>query len=195
MSSPLNPAPFTVARGLAVQARHLSEHKARLCPEAYADLCAYVAERNAALANKPDATGYDVARGSDLDAFIANWARRSPDASKRGELTKRERALCDRPELQRAQAEFAKAAAASRAWDANFRFALSVYGGHGPAISGTEREHFPEGVKNRLRELAHSVTEYNERGRKLRPAGVRKTTMDELARVVCKRDGTGFYGY
>lgn len=103
--------------------------------------------------------------------------------------------LLNRSDLALAAGYFANAAYYSRQWSKLVSDALKQYGDHGPQISGICRDHFPESLKDRLRTLAHLVTEENEKGRKARPAGVHSATLDKLARMICKRDGTGFYGY
>lgn len=90
---------------------------------------------------------------------------------------------------------FANAAFYSRQWDSLVASALAEHGDHGAQISGIGRDHFPEDLKNRLRTLARLVTEENEKGRNARPRRVRSETMHRLARIVCRRDGGGFYGY
>jgi len=90
---------------------------------------------------------------------------------------------------------FREAASCSRRWNELFIASLKVYGDHGSQISGIGREHFPENIKALLRDLAHKVTQWNEKGRANRPRRVRVETMNRLAREVCQRDGSGFYGY
>lgn len=47
-----------------------------------------------------------------------------------------------------------------RARDAIAREALAIYGDHGSLISGCVRDHFPLGVKDTLRNLAYTATNY-----------------------------------
>lgn len=103
-------------------------------------------------------------------------------------------AALNRPELATAAELFAKACHASRLHDIAARCALIRYGDHGPAISGCVRDHFPDAVKDRLRELARAVTRYSEAGYAARPPRIRFDTMRQLARSVATRDGSGFYG-
>jgi hypothetical protein len=105
-----------------------------------------------------------------------------------------DKALLERPDMQRAVALFALATAASRAHDTLARDALKRYGEHGPQISGAVRDHFPADVKDTLRRLAREVTEYSDEARRARPRGVRASTMNQLASAVAARDGAGFYG-
>lgn len=103
--------------------------------------------------------------------------------------------LMDRIDLIPAANCFREAAKCSREWDTLYIAALKTYGDHGSQISGCGREHFPESVKELLRVTAHKVTEWNEKGRAWKPKRVRSETMHKLARLVCKCEGSGFYGY
>ncbi len=107
----------------------------------------------------------------------------------------KKKSLLERKDLSLARMWFVCAAAASRQHTLKARIAMAKYGDHGPDISGCVRNHFPENIKNQLRGLAHAVSEYNDCGMKARPPRVRLSTMIRLAREVCKRDGTGFYGF
>lgn len=89
---------------------------------------------------------------------------------------------------------FAAACRFSREWDAMLRAALLAYGEHGSAISGAGREHFPEHIKDALRQKARAVTFNSDLAYKARPKGVRMETMRKLAALVATRDGSGFYG-
>jgi len=108
---------------------------------------------------------------------------------------KTQKNLLKRQDLAIAAAYFECAAAYSRAHSRIAQRALAQYGDHGAQISGCVRDHFPEHIKEDLTTLAHLVTQENENGRKARPRGVREQTMHALAREVCRRDSTGFYGY
>ncbi|OQA09835.1 MAG: hypothetical protein BWY66_00374 [bacterium ADurb.Bin374] len=104
--------------------------------------------------------------------------------------------LLDRPELKRAQKHFEVSAAASREHDRLVSRLYKRHGdGNGVQVSGVIRDHFPEKAKARLRALCHVICEENDAGVAARPSGVWLKTMHELAREVCRRDGTGFYGY
>jgi hypothetical protein len=103
--------------------------------------------------------------------------------------------LLDRPDLAPAANQFALAARASREHSSFAKESLAKYGEHGSLISGCVREHFPEEVKEKLRALAFAVSFHNSAGEALRPRRVRMKTMYDLARAVCRRDGTGFYGF
>ena len=106
-----------------------------------------------------------------------------------------QRVLEDRPALQAAARRFEAAAKASRDYDELAERCLQRYGDHGPFVSGCCREHFPEREKQKLRALARIVAAENAAGRRARPHGVHKTTMDKLARSIFRRDGSGWYGY
>lgn len=106
-----------------------------------------------------------------------------------------ERILEERPVLQAAARRFEAAARASREHDALAERCLQRYGDHGAPVSGCVRDHFPEQEKKKLRALARIVAEENEAGRRARPHGVHKSTMDKLACCICRRDGSGYYGY
>ena len=104
--------------------------------------------------------------------------------------------LLHRQPLIAAANEFSRAAQASRLHSALVRSLLDKYGdGNGRQISGVIRDHFPEKDKDTLKALCRDICRYNEAGHALRPKGVHHRTMDALARAVCRRDGTGFYGY
>lgn len=102
--------------------------------------------------------------------------------------------ILERADLAAAAAAYAAACEASREHSRLAAAACARYGDHGPQISGIVRDHFPDEVKNRLRKLAVLITKYGDRGDRLRPRGVRHSTMRELARAVAARDGSGFYG-
>jgi hypothetical protein len=72
--------------------------------------------------------------------------------------------------------------------------ALNLYGSQGAQISGCVREHFPEPIKDRLRELARKVTTEGDAAAAARPARVRHDTIRHIGRLVATRDGSGFYG-
>jgi hypothetical protein len=102
--------------------------------------------------------------------------------------------LLNRPDLIHAVELFAAACHQSRAWDSEYSIARMKYGAHGPAVSGIGRDHFPDPVKARLRDLARQVSAFSEAGHGARPKGVRRATMIKLGRAVAARDGAGFYG-
>lgn len=102
--------------------------------------------------------------------------------------------ILNRLDLEEAQRLFALSCRAARAHDREAKRALSNYGSHGPAISGCVRDHFPDGTKNMLRELARHVREKSDLAYAARPSRVRVSTMRKLARAVAARDGSGFYG-
>lgn len=84
---------------------------------------------------------------------------------------------------------------ASRAHTALTEKACREYGDYGPQISGCMRDHFPQELKKRLVRLARAVTRHNQFGCDARPRFVRHSTMRELARSICRVNGTGFYGF
>jgi hypothetical protein len=102
--------------------------------------------------------------------------------------------ILDRPYLLKAAQHFAAACAISRAHGLVTASALHVYGDHGPQISGTIRDHFPEDVRDNLRGLARLVTRHSDEAWAARPPRVRQSTMLALSRAVAQRDGGGFYG-
>ena len=59
---------FTIELGLEVQAKQLAEWKSILLPEVYQALYEY-ATRN----NHEAKIGWDIRRGTDLSAYIANY--------------------------------------------------------------------------------------------------------------------------
>lgn len=104
------------------------------------------------------------------------------------------RDLLNDPKLAEARDLFAQACAASRLHNSQTARAFANYGDHGPQISGCIRDHFPESVKEELRNLARLVTQRSQAAHDSRPKGYRKETMRKLARAVATRDGSGFYG-
>jgi hypothetical protein len=102
--------------------------------------------------------------------------------------------LLKRKDLQAAAKLFAKATKASRAHSKLTSESLDKYGDHGPQISGVIRDHFPKGVKDKLRTLAREVSKHSDAAYTARPKGVRLTTMRELSRAVATKTGHGFYG-
>lgn len=109
--------------------------------------------------------------------------------------TKTDKKLMKRADLIPALNCIREAANRSKQWDELLVASLKVYGEHGSQISGCGREHFPEAIKDMLRDLAHGVTEWNDKALANRPKGVRVETMHKLARAVCRTYGSGFYGY
>ena len=62
---------FTLLDGLNIQMQQLLVWKGKLNQECFDSLMGYAARCNETLA--PDATGFDVVRGGDLDRYVANW--------------------------------------------------------------------------------------------------------------------------
>lgn len=89
---------------------------------------------------------------------------------------------------------FRRACWASRTHAKVAEQALEMYGDHGAQISGCVRDHFPEDVKNNLRNLARECANEVNRAWAARPKYVRKETMRRLASLIAERDGSGFYG-
>lgn len=108
--------------------------------------------------------------------------------------TKREAELLNSEKYAEIRYYFAVACAASRRHDATLAIALETYGAHGPAISGCGRDHFPESVKNDLRALASKVTRFTYAGYEISAPRIRRSTRAQIARLVARRDGSGFYG-
>jgi hypothetical protein len=61
---------FTVEQGLAIQAQHLREWKARLSALCYKSLVAAIKIETESRILR---TGADVPRGNDLTDFVASW--------------------------------------------------------------------------------------------------------------------------
>lgn len=102
--------------------------------------------------------------------------------------------LLSRPDLAHAAELFAAACFQARAWDSEFAVARMRYGAHGSDVSGCGRAHFPDHVKDRLRELARQVSTFSDLAYEARPSRVHTSTMRALSRAVAARDGSGFYG-
>lgn len=91
-------------------------------------------------------------------------------------------------------AQFAMACAASRAHMALATAALETFGRHGPLVSGCVRSHFPEPVKQALRELARECGRRSDMARAARPRGMHASTVNRIACAIATRDGSGHYG-
>jgi hypothetical protein len=102
--------------------------------------------------------------------------------------------LIDRPDLQLAVRELKASCMRAKCHDGIASAALAKYGDHGPQISGVVRDHFPTSIKEALRDLARSITAHSDAGWKLRPKGVRISTMRKLSSEVAQTYGHGFYG-
>lgn len=100
----------------------------------------------------------------------------------------------DDPKFKTVVHHYAMACCCSREHSALAATACEKYGDHGPLISGCVREHFPEDVKNLLRDLAFAVTKHSDLAWKARPKHVREDTIRKIGRLVAQRDGSGFYG-
>lgn len=104
------------------------------------------------------------------------------------------RDILSRHDLEQSAEYFRAACHQSRAWDNLLRVSIFRYGGHGPAISGIGRAHFPDDVKAELRDLARQVSAFSELAYSARPKRVRVATIRALGRAIAARDGSGFYG-
>lgn len=104
--------------------------------------------------------------------------------------------LLSRPNLLPAQQSFANAARYSHEWNALVAKSVKAYGDRpqGGFVSGIYSEHFPEPVRNQLRDLARRVSVETDIGFALRPARVQMRTMRNLKNAVRERDGSGYYG-
>ena len=71
---------------------------------------------------------------------------------------------------------------------------LDRFGDHGSAISGVVRDHFPESVKDRLRDLARTITQESDLAYAARPRYTRLVTIRRIGKLIAQRDGSGFYG-
>lgn len=98
------------------------------------------------------------------------------------------------PKFDKAIEHFTRSVMASKEHSSLVESALNKYGDHGPQISGIVREHFPESVKYKLRDLARKVTAESDAAWAARPKGVRDSTMRKLSQAVAKLHGSGFYG-
>lgn len=102
--------------------------------------------------------------------------------------------LLQRQDLARSHFYFWMACTHSRMHAQYAAESLEIHGEHGAQVSGCVRDHFPEAVKDHLRNLARTVTENLDRAYAARPRGVRHATIVALGRAIAKRDGCGFYG-
>ena len=89
---------------------------------------------------------------------------------------------------------FIDACIASQTYDKMLRNALGTYGSQGPNVSGAGRDHFPEAVKQKLRNQADAVTAYCDLAWSSKPHKYRDTTMRQLAQQCADKHGSGFYG-
>lgn len=102
-------------------------------------------------------------------------------------LTKRDKMLLDK---HRALCHaFEQICAASRLHSKMAKDALKEFGSHGPDISGCVRDHFPEHVKNQLRDLARKASASVNR-----PKYMRLATLNHIGRLIATLSGSGFYG-
>lgn len=102
--------------------------------------------------------------------------------------------LLDNPKFAHVVLHFVNACAASRAHDQLAGESLDQFGDHGSLIAGVVRNHFPAEVKDRLRELARSVTRESDLAYAARPKYTRHATIRTIGRLIAQRDGHGFYG-
>jgi hypothetical protein len=109
-------------------------------------------------------------------------------------LTARQRVLLARSDLNAARRAFAVACFYSRAHETLADEALSMFGSHGPHVSGVMRDHFPDTVKATLRTLADATARASDAAHGARPPRVALRTLRDLGRAVATRDGSGIYG-
>lgn len=119
---------------------------------------------------------------------------KDPFAGLPAHVQRRFRALLARPELAASAEHFRRACEASRIHSMIAAEAFKGYGDHGPLISGCVRVHFPEYLKDTLRDVARRVTTESEAAHAARPKRIAAATMRELAQAIATRDGAGFYG-
>ena len=96
--------------------------------------------------------------------------------------------------LSTARMWFIDACIASQTYDKMLRSALETYGDEGPSVSGAGRDHFPDDVKQRLRNQADAVTAYCGLAWASKPHKYRDATMRLLAQQCADKHGSGFYG-
>lgn len=89
---------------------------------------------------------------------------------------------------------FANSCKASREHSQLASDSLSKFGDDGSLISGVVRDHFPKPVKDKLRDLARTVTRESDAAYAARPKRIRLTTIRQIGNLVARRDGSGFYG-
>ncbi len=102
--------------------------------------------------------------------------------------------LLAREDLKDSRKLFEAACHYSRMYGEVSREYLIMYGDHGPDVSGCVRSHFPEQVKDHLRELSRRPGLYSQKAFDARPRGTRTATLKALGKAVARRDGSGFYG-
>lgn len=98
------------------------------------------------------------------------------------------------PKFASVVAHYERACEASRLHRDMSKMAFDYYGNHGPQISGCVRDHFPEQIKNDLRNLARRVSDEMVKAKAARPKRTRLMTVARIGRLVATRDGVGFYG-
>ena len=102
--------------------------------------------------------------------------------------------LLDNPKFATVVSHFEQCCKASRDHSQLASESLDRFGDQGSQISGVVRDHFPVDVKDRLRELARTVTRESDAAYAARPKYTRVTTIRAIGQLVAKRDGSGFYG-
>lgn len=125
----------------------------------------------------------------------ARSAREEGGIKMKSQQEKLDAGILARKDLELAAAHFAAGAKRSRQHIALLRKCLKRYGDHGVSVSGIGRDHFPEKEKEKLRVLCRKINTCNTLGVACRPKGIRFSTIYALGRAVCRRDGTGFYGF
>ncbi len=98
------------------------------------------------------------------------------------------------PKFADAVSHFENACKASRDHSSLASQSLEEFGKRGSLISGVVQDHFPEPLKNKLRDLARLVTSESDAAYAARPRYVRLATIRNLGKLVARRDGSGFYG-
>ncbi len=102
--------------------------------------------------------------------------------------------LLTRADLEMSRKWFKLSCSSARHWVELRAIYLGLYGSQGSEISGCVRDHFPEQVKDILRNEARCVTLASNNAYKARPARVRHDTIKALGKLVAARDGAGYYG-
>lgn len=103
------------------------------------------------------------------------------------------RDVTQRADLAPAADMFRRAFHWSRRHAERAQYALRIYGDHGPQISGVIRDHFPDAIKDELREYCTVMNACADAAWKARPSRVRQSTMRALRDAIRAEVGAGFY--